>query len=94
MKKLNKIGLVALMLLSVLVIPEAGAKMYEFSVKAGINIGGTSPMDFRQKYEVLILITTLSFSLEGSVKRELTQKMGNNDRYKIGNEGYGNGCAG
>ncbi|WP_455497179.1 porin family protein [Coprobacter sp.] len=77
MKKLNKIGLVALMLLSVLVIPEAGAKMYEFSVKAGINIGGTSPMGLPAEIRSINSYNpTLSFSLEGSVKRELTQKWG------------------
>ena len=44
MKTLKKMGLAAMLSLLIGTVSEAEAKKYEFSVKAGINIGGTSPM--------------------------------------------------
>ena len=77
MKTLKKMGLAAMLSLLIGTVSEAEAKKYEFSVKAGINIGGTSPMGLPAEIRGINSYNpTLSFSLEGSVKRELTEKWG------------------
>lgn len=42
MKKLKRIGWAAILSLLIGTVSEAEAKKYEFSVKAGLNIGGAA----------------------------------------------------
>ena len=55
----------------------AEAKNFEFSAKAGINLGGTSPMGLPAEIRAInVFKPTFAFSIEGDVKRNFNEKWG------------------
>lgn len=74
--KTKILAVIAIILLPLLT-KEASAKDYEFAIKAGMNLGGTSPMGLPAEIrEIITYSPTFSFSLEGNVKRNITDKWG------------------
>ncbi len=75
MTKNSIIAIILLIISAAFNTPEA--KNFEFSAKAGINLGGTSPMGLPAEIRAInVFKPTFAFSIEGDVKRNFNEKWG------------------